>query len=130
MNQTFLFAPPEYWKLTDDERKNFRCGPGRGVLEFLVPEKIWGLCITPACAIHDFMYREGPPTPEGKAEADAVFLNNTIRLIEAGTDPHYRLLMRLRLRRARTYYESVKLMGGAAYWKGKNKPGEMGLVRA
>lgn len=120
MSRIELYAPPEYWKLTDDERKNFRCGPGRGVLELLVPETIYGLCVTPACAIHDFMYREGPPTDQGKTEADLVFLNNMIRIIETKTKN--KTLMRLRLRRARIYYESVKLMGGAAYWNEKNNP--------
>lgn len=126
MNQVSLYAPPEYWKLSEVERKSYRCGPGRGVLEILTPETIWGLCVTPACAIHDFMYKEGPPTDQGKEEADLVFLNNMVRLIEAGTG--YPPLLRLRLRRARVYYQAVKLLGGAAYWKGKNKPGEMGLV--
>jgi hypothetical protein len=126
MNQVSLYAPPEYWKLTEEERRQFRCGPGRGILERLVPETVWGLCITPACGIHDFMYRTGEPTDQGKADADEVFLNNMIRLVEAGTKSY--VLLWLRLRRAHTYYQAVRYFGGLAYWHDKNKLSEMGLV--
>lgn len=122
----FIWAPAEYWRLTHDERKNFRCGPGRGILEMLVPETIWGLCVTPACAVHDFMYREGPATDDGKEEADLVFLNNMVRIIEAHTKNRW--LLCLRLRRARLYYEMVRRFGGPAYWITKNLPNQMGLV--
>ena len=123
--KTFLFAPPEYWKLSEDERKAFRCGPGRGVLEWLVPETIYGLCVTPACSIHDFMYAHGS-TPMDKDEADRVFLNNMIRLIEAAGGPW--ILRMLRLRRARVYYEAVSHFGGPEFWNTKNKPTEIGLA--
>jgi hypothetical protein len=120
-----LFAPPEYWRLTDEERSQFRCGPGRGVLEWLVPETMYGLTITPACAIHDFSYRIGQ-NDQDKTDADDVFLNNMVRIIEAHTNN--KILLCLRLRRAKTYYQMVKQFGGVAFWSGKNLPSEMGLV--
>lgn len=124
MNSIFLFAPPSYWKLPYEERKRRRCGPGRGVLEWLVPETIYGVSVTSACSIHDFMYSIGS-TIEDKNEADRVFLNNMIRLIESHDGLFF--MQRLRLKRAFLYYEAVSHFGGPAFWKNKNKPTEIGL---
>ena len=123
--KAFLFAPPEYWKLSEEVRKSFRCGPGRGVLEWLVPETMYGLSVSPACSIHDYMYTYGK-TSDDKCEADIVFLNNMIRLIES--DGGWWLLRKLRLRRAYVYYEAVKDFGGPYYWNEKNKSTEIGLA--
>ena len=101
MNPVELFAPAAFWRLPESERVKLRCGPGRGILERLVPETIYLLTITPACAIHDFMYKIGE-TDQDKVDADDVFLNNMIRIIEANTTN--KQLMCLRLRRARIYY--------------------------
>ena len=120
-----LFAPASFWTLDEDEVKQLRCGPGRGVLELLVPETIYGLRITPACAVHDFMYRLGG-TDKDKCEADDVFLNNMIRIIEVHTKN--KILLFLRLRRAQVYYQFVRNFGGPAFWKDKNKQVEMGFV--
>ena len=125
MREVELFAPPEYWRLTDEERDRYRCGPGRGVLERLVPENIYGLCITPACGIHDFMYFIGEDDYD-KTDADDVLLNNMVRIIEAHTTNQ--VLLCLRLRRAKTYYQAVKVFGGPAFWNSKNKASEVGLV--
>jgi len=125
MTQAFLFAPPEYWKLSAEDRAARRCGPGRGVLEWLVPDTIYGVSVSAACSCHDFMYAHGK-TPDDKCEADTVFLNNMIRLIEAhgGWWP----IQFLRLRRALIYYEAVSHFGGTAFWNEKNKPTEIGLA--
>ena len=126
-DMVFLFAPPEYWKLTGEERKNYRCGPGRGILERIIPDKILGCDIQPACGIHDFQYGQGR-TDQDKADADEVFLNNMIRLIEAYGGRE--CMVRWRLNIAREYYEAVQHYGGPAYWNEKNKPDEIGLVAA
>jgi hypothetical protein len=125
--QVELFAPPLYWNLTNEERDRYRCGPGRGVLERIVPETVYGLCITPACAIHDFMYSVGEDDYD-KIDADDVFLNNMVRIIEAHTTS--KILLCLRLRRAKTFYQMVKIFGGPAFWKDKNKVTEVGFVSA
>lgn len=125
MTGAFLFAPEAYWRLPEDERRRRRCGPGRGVLEKLVPETIYGVRVSQACSIHDFMYAIGH-TPLDKDESDMVFLNNMIRLIEAHGG--WWLLQLLRLRRARIYYEAVSHFGGPAFWNDKNKPTEIGLI--
>ena len=120
-----LFAPEAYWKTPEGERRRWRCGPNRGLLEVLVPETIYGLRVSPACSIHDFMYSVGE-TIADKDEADRVFLNNMIRLIE--DRKKFRVLVVLRLKRAFKYYEFVKHFGGPFYWVGKNKPSEVGVV--
>ena len=33
------------------------CGPGSGWLEKVVPESILGICLTPACSVHDDMFK-------------------------------------------------------------------------
>jgi len=90
------------------------CGSAKAKFDF-VPDSIYGLKITPACNIHDWMYHKGK-TIEDKEEADRVFLNNMLRLIEAGS----KILKPFRRRRALFYYENVVVFGGPAFWQGKN----------
>lgn len=68
------------------------------------------------------MYHVGQ-TVADKEEADRVFLNNLLRLIEAGSG----WLKMLRRRRALDYYQAVVAFGGPAYWAGKNSPTEEGV---
>ena len=115
-----LYAPVEYWVCEPELREKITggCGPG-GIGDLFIPDTMYGLNVKPACEIHDFYY--GPMMPatiECKEEADRVFLNNLIRIIEAKTQSN--LLAALRKRRARTYYHAVKTFGGPAFWKNKN----------
>jgi hypothetical protein len=120
-----LYAPVPYWDLSAEEKKYYRCGPGRGLLERLIPEDIYGVCITESCGIHDYMYQMGEPSDEGKAEADRVFLNNMLRQIEEDQDTDADLLMK-RLDLAQLYFTFVRNFGGPAYWLGKNLPSQLG----
>ncbi|HBD18665.1 MAG TPA: hypothetical protein DC063_00190 [Arenimonas sp.] len=90
-----------------------------------MPDTIYGLRVTAACDIHDYMYFIGDGI-EDKDAADRVFLNNLLRLIAAGT--RWDWLRRLRALRARTYYAAVCAFGGPAFWHGKNLPEEMGAA--
>lgn len=122
---SILFAPPEYWQLSDAQRKDICNGCGtKGLCGILVPDTIYGLRITAACDIHDFMYSVGE-TLEDKEAADRVFLNNLLRIIDTQTS--WNILKRLRARRAMIYYRAVVEFGGPAFWAGKNKPEELGL---
>jgi len=121
---TALFAPPAFWQLPEKIYKTLCNGCGtKGLCGFVVPDTVWGLRITTACDIHDYMYRIGE-TLTDKEEADRVFLNNMLRIIDAGTCCN--CLKLLRRRRALTYYLAVADLGGPAFWSGKNKPEEMG----
>lgn len=113
--KTRLYAPAAYVKLEPAKRKQIvnGCGAANARFDF-VPDHIWGLRITEACNIHDYMYSIGQ-TIGDKEEADRVFLNNLIRMINAkgGALKYFRRI------RAREYYMAVKYFGGSAFWDGK-----------
>lgn len=113
-----LYAPEQYWQLARARRAEIcnGCGSAQAKFDF-VPDTIYGLNINPACNIHDYMYFMGA-TVDDKAEADRVFLNNILRLINHRGG----WLRYLRRRRALKYYTAVVEMGGPAYWDGKNGP--------
>jgi hypothetical protein len=131
-----LFAPPSFWDLPEAFRSTVMtaCGAGKGIGNWVIPDKIFGLRITEACKIHDYMYAQGA-TIEEKEQADRVFLNNMLRLIEADYHksriPIWRgILASLRRHAAITYYNAVHDFGGPAFWKGKNEPGTLDFVQA
>lgn len=113
-----LYAPPDYIAATPEVIRAVvnGCGPA-GWKHSLVPATLWGLNVTTACNIHDWMYTTGS-TITDKDEADRVLLNNLLRIVDAagGWWP----LQQLRRHRARMYYEAVRLFGGPAFWAGKN----------
>jgi len=112
-----LWAPYSFVNATPTEIKMRTNGCGAAGARFdFVPDTIWGLSIERACRIHDWMYGRGR-TIEDKNEADRVFFNNMLRLIEASTSN--RLLRFLRRRRALAYYKAVCWFGGPAFWAGK-----------
>jgi len=111
-----LFAPAEYWRLTDEQKRGICNGCGSsGAFGWLVPDTMYLLNVRRACDIHDFMYEVGK-TQADKEEADRVFLNNMVRIINGRGG----LFRRLRLRRAKKYYLAVYHFGGSAFWDGKN----------
>lgn len=115
-----LYAPKAYWDAIDAKADLSSILNGCGEEDWkgaLIPENLLGLSVTPACNIHDWMYAKGK-TIADKDEADRVFLNNMIRIINHGTDDF--VLKKLRLAAAQTYYEAVCLFGGVAFWDGKN----------
>ena len=126
-----LYAPKEYWNTPDEilDKITGGCGPG-GWGDFLVPDNIdfpwpWGLSIRPACRIHDWYYGRFH-TLDKKEEADRVFLNNMVRIIEAKTKFH--VIKWRRKKRAWLYYTAVKRFGAPAFFANSNEPEEMGEV--
>lgn len=111
-----LYAPDGYHDLTKKEKKEICNGAGPKGYGWIVPDTIYGLSITEAANIHDYMYHVGA-TIEDKKKADRVFMNNMMRIIESKSGW---VLRKLRRRRVRTYYKSVKYGGGPAFWAGKN----------
>ena len=120
----YLFAPSEYWELTKSQREKITNGCGsKRFGSIVVPDTFYGLRVSEACNIHDFMYTIGE-TIEDKYIADRVFLNNLIRIIDKHTN--WKILNRLRCRRAYKYYFFAKVFGGPSFWENKNKPLNMG----
>lgn len=114
-----LYAPPIYYTATLEERNAIVNGCGAAGAKFdFVPDTIWGLSITPACDIHDWMYHFALPTNAEKVEADRIWMHNMLRLIEHKGG----FLKRARRRRALLYFKAVENFGGPAFWADKNKP--------
>lgn len=116
---TVLYAPESYIEAPPEVRAKVVNGCGTdGWKGQLVPETIWGLPVTAACNIHDWMYVAGVSI-EDKATADRSLLNNMLRLIESAGG--FAPLRWLRRRGARKYYEAVSHFGGPAFWDSKNE---------
>ena len=111
-----LLAPQSYLDASPEERSNICNGCGTsGWKGALVPETMWGLNISEACQIHDWMYHEGL-TENDKVFADILFLRNLLRIINT----HGGWLKVLRRYRAMTYYNAVAEAGDSAFLAGKN----------
>lgn len=110
-----VVAPRRYFLLTDMERAEICNGAGsKGIGGWLVPDTIYGLSITEAANVHDYMYA----TPQYSRQAcDKLFLKNMLSLIDAKEDS-WGWVKKLRYARAHTYYYAVKNFGGF-FRKGK-----------
>ena len=113
-----LYAPPEYYTASPELLAEIcnGCGAANAKFDF-VPDSIYGLSISEACKIHDFMYHFGE-TLADKEEADRVFRNNMIRII--ANHGGWTWLNKMRRWRVGTYYIAVDKYGGPAFWAGKN----------
>lgn len=124
---TGLVAPLEYWAVPPEDMHlhvSGRCGPGKGFVEKLIPEKLWGLSVTKACEIHDFMYEFGEKTKEYKRAADNVFLSNMLTLVDRNTK--WGWLKWLRKRAAFGYYQKVCSFGDPWFFKENGNSGIAG----
>lgn len=118
MNLVKLYAPDSYINATENVRNMVVNGCGAGGWKIdLVPDHLLGISIREACKIHDWMYALGE-TIADKEEADRVFLNNMLRIINAYKSNW--ILQHFRRRLAHGYYEAVEHFGGPAFWTGKN----------
>jgi hypothetical protein len=75
--------------------------------------------------VHDWGYRHSPGnSEEDRSRHDRILFNNINRIIDAKGG----CLKSLRKRRARVYYDMVRLFGATAYWESRNKPYELRMV--
>lgn len=112
---TGLIAPAAYIATSEAEKKKICNGCGTaGWKGSIVPDTIWGLSITEACWIHDWMYYYGV-TAADKFRADIIFLLNMLHLISKGSG----FLKLPRRYRATTYYSAVVDLGESAFLSGK-----------
>lgn len=113
-----LYAPASFLTASEIELELIcnGCGPSGWKVD-IVPDHIFYLYIGSACNIHDWMYHHGR-SDEDKKEADRVFLNNLIRLIER--DKSKLRDKKKMIEKAKGYYFAVKYAGGPAFWRNKN----------
>ena len=109
-----LYAPDEYWKLSEEEKDKYcnGCGGRGGKLNFLIPQGKFEEC----CNIHDYMYSIGT-TNEDKRIADATFINNmsqVIKELKGISKIYYKTLSKI-------FYNSVKDFGEYYFWRDKVK---------
>jgi hypothetical protein len=107
-----LYAPPEYWRLSKEEKAKIcnGCGGRGGVLNFLIPQKHF----EEACNIHDYMYATGY-TEEDKRKADATLLYNLDTIVKNMKGVKKWWYKNL----AKTFYKAVHNLGDYYFWKGK-----------
>ena len=102
-----LLAPLTMIKRPMAEIMDGTNGCGRAGIEgAVVPDTIWGLDISPACRVHDWMYADAE-TLMDENYADAIFGANLISIIQQHTKS--RVLKWLRLRRAYKYVDAVAM---------------------
>lgn len=114
-----IFAPAAFMAASAQELQRVCNGCGAAGAKFdFIPDRIYGTDISPACHVHDFMYDRGR-TIEDKDEADLVFLNNMLRLIERDAAAKWYKPRGLMRSRANKYFKAVRAFGGPAFWAGK-----------
>ena len=113
-----LYAPAEYWELSPESKKEICNGVGPKGFGWIIPETVWGLSMTEAADIHDYMYHIGEILKD-KEEADNIFLSNMIIIIEKET--WFDWVKKIRLNRANLMYKAVDKFGKTAFWAGKTK---------
>ena len=87
------------------------CGPGR-LGDKLVPDRIMGINVKPACAVHDYMYymAERDESEKTRQLADLYFLLNMLIIIRK--ESKSRILRRMRMFIAVGYFDAVDIGGG------------------
>ncbi len=108
-----LAAPESYWSATPEIKNSVTNGCGSKGFGFLVPDKIFGMSITPACNVHDWMclvYND----EAGFKLSTQVFFDNMQRINKAKTK--CRFLARLRRCGIMRYYQAVRNYGRLFYY--------------
>lgn len=95
------------------------CGAGDGFLNDIVPEKVWGIPISPACFVHDYMWKISEASWGDFHYSNDVFLVNITSLLRHQSKSN--LLYHFRLYRMITYFNAVDTIGSVIFWHMKRK---------
>lgn len=114
LNGIDLAAPESFWDYLDIDKSDMvnGCGPS-GFGDFLIPNKVYGLSIKPACMIHDWMFTIFN-CEKGFKVANQVFFDNMNRINKKNTKSNF--LWWLRKRRIMKYFLAVKYFGRQFYY--------------
>ena len=94
------------------------CGAGKGIGDHLVPEHIFGVCVSAACWVHDIMWEIADDTWADFHHSNSVFLHNLLSIINhRGNEDSHKYA---RYHRAVTYYHAVDSGLGKFFWSRKN----------
>ena len=117
-----IYAPNTYWEADDNVKLSIcnGCGAKDGVK---VPDTMWGLNISSACNIHDWMFSEGKSLSDFYF-ANAVFIMNLAIIITANGS---KWLAPLRLARATKYFIAVQELGQDAFWVEKPRNNDLAI---
>lgn len=106
-----LDRPPGFDDLSFDKMNEFEWGANGRLSGLVIPENIYGIDISAACAVHDFEYEQGIC----QKRADTRFYKNMEFLIKnSGENWFIKFLSNLR---AKKYYIAVKMFGWTAFKK-------------
>jgi len=94
------------------------CGAGKGFGDTIIPDKIWGAKVSPACWAHDFEWAQCPATWDAYHAANSRFLHNLQALVVAQSCNW--LTRNLRLLGCQSYYRAVDTFGAVVFWRLKN----------
>ena len=119
-----LRAREEFWNLTPIAISEIAqgCGPGKGFLEKVVPDIVLGICLTPACVIHDVGYFFGE-TEEDKSEEDQNLLYNC--LVINNKDSKSKIMRWLRRNIILGYFCFVDDLGRSSFWSQEKLGGQI-----
>ena len=109
-----LAAPQSFWDADDELRKAVAggCGPG-GSGDMFVPDTMYLLKVTPACAIHDWTFAVWN-NKQGFDQANNLFKNNMLRIInQHGGNEQIKCL---RKKRAVKYFKAVHYFGEPSFF--------------
>ncbi len=101
-NKTFLFYP------------SF-CGAGKGIGDKIIPEKMYGLKVSPACHIHDDMWDKASDTFFEFMLTNMIFIFNIWMIIIHSKGNKF--IKMLRCLRAVTYFTGVFIFGRSVFKK-------------
>lgn len=109
-----LAAPKSFWEVGEELRNAIigGCGPD-GVGDIFIPNKMYGLDMIAACAIHDWCFTVWNDK-DGFVLANGLFKNNMIRINIAHNG--WKWIKTLRLRRIYKYYLAVKNFGESSFY--------------
>lgn len=97
------------------------CGPEKWNTRFYIFDKLFGLCISPACWVHDTMWDLAEPTWGDYHYSNSVFLHNILNIINVRSEMS--VLRFLRRHKAFAYYDAIDIGGAKYFWQLKQEQG-------
>ena len=117
-----LYAPNEYW--TADKDKLSICNGCGSRDSGYVPDTMWGLNISEACNIHDWMFETGVTLADFYFSNAVFIMNLALIIVNKGS----KWLAPLRLARATKYFIAVQQLGEGYYWCNTNANKDMNIT--